>query len=472
MKAWGIRKNNCYADADFILATLKRIGYNIDRYLVLSGGILLDLREVQRYLERKRKSRTGSELPPRAQHLIFVPLPFTFSRLTDLEFFKGFQRLLWYTSVHFGSCFDTGIWTTDDRGVYCRSEVLRSGLTNLSRLHNMLCDALKHLRRGDHDRWWAGVRTAFDLNRAVVQTHHHRQFPDLLAIALLFERHGKSDVRTLMAKDLYNWAELDLPHNDPRRNMFQELIKLPFDSSGHLYLAFDACCRHLWMARAAGNDYIKAYYAYNQASLPRTSQGSFYELYEGKTHDEIDSTLRQVDEKFTVLDHERICLWHTAIRYLLQEQRYHEAKAIGDDLVSSLIRLDGPLQFFQQRPLNQQRQLNLDTALTYFLLGSAQDSMGQPWEAKDSFETCVQIRSELVLGSVWDPTLAGALERLVSLANRISESLTQNSCKERLDVMYSAMEKDDLTNQLQYSSETAPQEWIRRKARGKLLSLS
>lgn len=326
----------------------------------------------------------------------------------------------------------------DERGVYGRSEILVSRLSNLSKLHNMLCDALKHWRKGDHDRFFVEARTASDLHKSVVQTQHHRQFPDILAIALLFERHGLSDVRVLMTEDLYNRARENLGRNDLRINMFQELLNLPVDTDGHLYLAYDACCRRLWKDRATGTDDIRAYYAYNQASFPRAMPGQFYNLYQGKTYSEIYCILQQVDSKFTVFDHARICLWHTAIRYLLQEQRYQEAEAFSAILGSSLMPNQDPVELYQQR------QLNVDTSLTFFLLGSAQNSTGKPLEALNSFEKCVNIRSMVVPDNVWDPTLASALEKLGNIAGRISDFITAGNCKLRLSVMYSTMETEDL----------------------------
>lgn len=49
--------------------------------------------------------------------------------------------------------------------------------------------------------------------------------------------------------------------------MFEALEKLSLESAGHLYLAFDAYCRNLWMSKV-GKDGVKAHYSYNQASFP------------------------------------------------------------------------------------------------------------------------------------------------------------------------------------------------------------
>jgi hypothetical protein len=133
-------------------------------------------------------------------------------------------------------------------------------------MHNMINDALKHLRSGDYDRWWALFRTANLLSDTVAQTYHHRQFPDILAILSLLERHGQLDARFELTKAMHDWAATKplLSSNDPRRHMFRELMDLPVDSTGELYLAFDACCRELWMRKVGGEE-IVAYYSYNQA---------------------------------------------------------------------------------------------------------------------------------------------------------------------------------------------------------------
>lgn len=76
--------------------------------------------------------------------------------------------------------------------------------------------------------------------------------------------------------------------------MFEALQKLPIDSKGHLYLAFDAYCRHLWMSKVA-QDGCKAHYSYNQASFPRADPGGFYDFYRGKSLNDITATLESAD---------------------------------------------------------------------------------------------------------------------------------------------------------------------------------
>ncbi|KAH8728419.1 hypothetical protein GQ44DRAFT_824226 [Phaeosphaeriaceae sp. PMI808] len=436
--AWGIYKNISGSDAHHIQRTLKVMGCDFDQCLVISGGILVDLHEVMRHLKRKKTAPIKTNTTPRAPHFIFIPLAFKFSRLSDLDYFKGFQRLLWYTSVHFNSCFDMEIWSKDENGIYNRSPHLRLGLSNLSLLHNKLWAALKDWRRGQQDRWWVGVRAAFELHESVVRTNHHRQFPDLLAIALLYERHGRMDVRTMMTKDLFDWAQYALPRNDPRINMFQELHQLPWDATGHLFLAFDAYCRDLWQSRTAKDDEFKANFGYNQASFPRAERGRFYSLYERKTSSEIRTILASVDQNFnSAFESARICLWHSAIRYHLYERRYDEAEILSSTLGSYLKQL---------QDWKEQKQPNLDTALTFSLLGAARVSLGRHSEALTNFEECLEIRGFMVPDGVWDACIVGALEKARGLATQLNIPTTVERCATRLDAIYVGMEERDKTS--------------------------
>jgi hypothetical protein len=409
----GIYKYNCNAGPWFILAKLKDMGYELDQCLVFSNGILLDIREVKLHCKRSKFPASKPEIGPPSQNIVFVPLPFTFSRLSDLEYFKAFQRLLWHTGVHFDSCFDRNIWAMNGQGLYCRSDTLISGLTDLTRLHNMICAALECIKSGNTENGWIKIRTAFVSLRAVTQTQHHRQLPDLLAILLLLERSGRSDVREALTRALCHWADLDLPHNDPRKKIFPELLQLQIDRSGHLYIAFDAACRRLWMNKVGGTDPIKAYYAYNQASLPRTTPGEFYSLYEGKSNIEIRVILQEVDQKFAPFEHARICLWHTAIRYLYQEKKNYEgAEVICTQLLVSVLQCQGP------QIQSQWRQWNVDISLTFYLLGSIYESLHRLWESIRCFMFCVIKRSEVVPEEIWDPTKCGALNKAQELAYR------------------------------------------------------
>jgi hypothetical protein len=290
-----IHKNNSSAGSGLALAKMKEMGCGSDQCMVLSNGILLDMLEVERYCKRRKSLESSPGLCSLSQDLIFVPLSFKFSKISDLDYFKSFQRLLWFTSVHFDTCFDRGIWTMDERGVYCRSDELKSGLSSLSRLHNMICAALDCMERGNSSAGWIKIRAAFVLLKDVVQTYHHRQLPDLLAIVLILHRANRSDLVPVLMRQLDGLADIILQRNDPRKRVFQEISQLPMDEPEHLYVAFDACCRQLWMRKAEGDDKIKAYYGYNQASLPRAPFRGFYSLYDDKSGREIRDILQQVD---------------------------------------------------------------------------------------------------------------------------------------------------------------------------------
>lgn len=118
LRAMRFHKNNSTADFGLELTILEERECGAGQCMVLSNGILLDIREVERYCKRRKSPASASGLSFPSQDLIFVPLSFNFSRVSDLDYFTSFQRLLWFTSVHFDTCFERGIWTIDKRGVY------------------------------------------------------------------------------------------------------------------------------------------------------------------------------------------------------------------------------------------------------------------------------------------------------------------------------------------------------------------
>jgi hypothetical protein len=244
--------------------------------------------------------------------------------------------------------------------------------------------------------------------------------------------------------------------------MFRELKDLPVDPTGDLYLAFDACCRQLWMQNVRGEE-IVAYYSYNQATFPRADTGQFYSLYQGKSLDEITLILSKVGEKFELHDHASFFLWHTSIRYLLSELRWCDAEHICNDLSMRLKGLD------TSSVIIEQRQLNVDVAMTFYLLGLSQNHQGKFLGAMYSFKRCVELRSLLVLGDSWDPTLTSALEKLKDLAQRLGDVETQSAVDNRLQRIYSAMEGEDVSNQVQNQSKQSLQ--LLEKARKKGLNV-
>ena len=139
-------------------------------------------------------------------------------------------------------------------------------------MHNMIVEALKRLRDRDKNGWDM-ISKVYELERDVVLTNHHRQFPDLLAILLLIQREirgesegggplpGHSDeqvavttsreIQSSLIKDMIEWARQDLQPEDLRQHMFELLKGLtPQDHAGHLSGAFDEYCRHLWFSLA------------------------------------------------------------------------------------------------------------------------------------------------------------------------------------------------------------------------------
>lgn len=261
--------------------------------MVLASDVLLDNIEVEKHYKRRERHQQKTKLPNR-RVLTFIPLNFDLDSLSRPDTVKNFQQLLFSTRVHFETSFDSGRWAADDRGLYARSADLRAGLTALSKLHNLIYHALGQFRIGRNERAGTLLRTAFLNLKTVVQIHHHRQFPDILAILRLLQQDGHDKIQHLLAEFLVHWSRLVLSHNEPRRMMFEALQKLPIDSKGHLYLAFDAYCRHLWMSKVA-QDGCKAHYSYNQASFPRADPGGFYDFYRGKSLNDITATLESAD---------------------------------------------------------------------------------------------------------------------------------------------------------------------------------
>lgn len=399
--------------------------------MVIANGVLLNNQNFMDDCKRKYIKSQISELPQR-RLLIFIPLPFNLTSLSDSGVFERFQRFLFQARVHFESSFDSEKWAPDNRGLYARNDELRAGLAELSTLHNMLIDALNQFKEGKNSRGGALIRNAFVLQESIVKNHHHRQFPDILAILSTMQRSGRGEICGYMTKNLFEWARISLQDNDPRRIMFEILKDLPLDSMDHLYLAFDSYCRRLWMSRAGSNHY-KAHYSYNQASFPRAETGEFFDLYKGKRLDEIFLILREVDKELDEYSHETICLWHTAIRYLHAEGRYAEMVKISKALCMRLVQLEEIFDY------SQRRQLNLDASLSYYLLGQAEEAQGDLMNALGSFALSVSTRKQVVPNNKWDPAKAAALRNVESLAIRLEIRPIAVSCRQHLDESYSSM---------------------------------
>lgn len=414
-------------------------------YLVFASDVLLDNIEVERHYNRKKRNFQESRTPGR-RILTFIPLQFDFTSLSDPDIFKNFQRLLFHTRVHFESSFDSSRWIVDNRGLYARTPELRAALTDLSDLHNMVYNALKRFKEGKSNIGWALTRKSFLYHERIVQNFHHRQFSDILAILLLFQREGHSQIQHKMIANLLDWAKKKLLQNDPRMIMFESLPNLPLDSTGHLYWAFDAYCRQLWMSRA-GHDQLKGSYSYNQASFPRADPGGFYDFYKGKSLEEMKSILKRVDRELGEYSHETFCLWHTVTRFLSSEERYGEMGDICQSLCVRLNRLGDGYDY------SQQRQLNLDVSLTYYLLGVAQEAQGYLDDAERTFDKSMKVRSQLLSDDMWDSTKVHSLTKLESLTTRRRDSSAACYYTGLLHKIYAAVEAKDKEEQAKYTTQ-------------------
>jgi hypothetical protein len=395
--------------------------------LVFADGILQDNEDIiQRYCRRQSSPKERSD--PRK--LTCIRLPFKIATLDNPDAFKNFQFLLFNTRVHFESCFDSGEWAPNHKGLYARSTELRAQLANLSRLHNTVFRALKQLEQGENRRAETLLKYASALHRSVVGYRHHRQLPDILGLLLMVWRSGNKELQDSIRKDLVSLARQFLSQNDPRRLMFECLEKLDLDQLCTLYLAYDAYCRSLWMERA-GNDLVRAYFSYNQARFPRADAGEFYSLYKGMSIIGIQNILARVDVELGMYTHETMTLWHTAIEYLWSEGKYMEMGYICQCL-SERIRRHGTGFDYSQDP-----QLNHDVSTTFLLLGLAQEAQGCHYTARLSFAQAAQVRDHVVPGDKWDPAREGALSKLVEVDRRIGEIYTANYSSMLIDKMYS-----------------------------------
>ncbi|KAL4978725.1 hypothetical protein BDW66DRAFT_157944 [Aspergillus desertorum] len=337
-----------------------------------------------------------------------------YHRINDPITFKNFQYLLFTTRVHFESCFDTGEWGPDHNGLYARSPELKAQLVDLSKLHNKVFRALKQLEQNNDGRARELLKSA----------------SDILGILLMVQRAGKERLQQSIAADLVSLAREDLSLNDPRRLMFECLEKLDFDQLCPIYLAFDAYCRSLWMKRA-GDDYIKAYFSYNQARFPRADAGEFYSLYRGRTVVGIEHILSRVDMELGRYSHETMTLWHTAMEYLWSEGQYVEMGYICH-------RLSGRLQHWRGLDYVQDPQLNHDVSTTFLLDGLAQEAQRCPYTARLSFQQAAQARNIIIPDDQWDPAREGALSKLVEVDRQIGRVHSASYSSMLIDKMYTA----------------------------------
>ncbi|OJJ56855.1 hypothetical protein ASPSYDRAFT_59325 [Aspergillus sydowii CBS 593.65] len=388
--------------------------------LVFGGGVLLDNVEIEKPY----------------QDILKQDLPFDFSGLGDLELFSGFRQLLFSARVHFESSFNKGLWVPDHRGLYARSCASREELAQMSKLHNLVSDSLRHFSEENNDRALAVLRQVSLLYRSVVQYGHHRQYSDILAILLLVRRAGHEDRYRDMKRDFINHAEAVLQPNDPRRTMFQALDRLEIDTDGHLYITFDTYCRSLWMSQMSkiGLDRIIAIYSYNQASFPRADAGGFYSTFKGLTREQILNILQRIDREFQVYSHETFTLWHTAIRSLWSESKFLEMSYFANILCRRINKL--AIDF----DCAQDKQLNLDASLTFYLLGQAYEALDHQGSALVSFEKSVHLREQVPAVDTVDTAKVAALRKSMSLASRLGDENRVMRGRESMERIYSAVE--------------------------------
>ncbi|KOC07190.1 hypothetical protein AFLA70_71g003842 [Aspergillus flavus AF70] len=262
--------------------------------LVFANDVLVDNLHVEQSCQRKKGYR-GQPAQTHDKYLTFVHLPFEFRALSQPVKFKSIQQLLFYARVHFDVSFEAGRWAPDSRGLYARNATLKADLAVLSSMHNKVSHALSQFKAENPERGLRMIQDTFQYHKSIVQNHHHRQFSDILAILLLIQRAGLSHGEAIV-RSLVTIARGALPQNDPRRFMFESLMDLPLDSTGHLYLAFDTYCRYLWKSKTGPEDF-KTYYSYNQASFPRAEPVGFFGFFQEKDWVKITYILGEADRE-------------------------------------------------------------------------------------------------------------------------------------------------------------------------------
>lgn len=220
-----------------------------------------------------------------------------------------------------------------------------------------------------------------------------------------------------------------------------------WDPQGHLPMAFDAYCRHLWMTRLGSSD-MKAYYSYNQASFPRAEPGEFYEKFQGKQPDQMLTMLEKVDDDLGRYSSATFCLWHTAIHYLFQEGRYSDSEDLCHKLAKRVL---GSEELDPQ--LFHHGQLSFDVAKTFHLLGRSQEEqakslnlLGRIEEAQKQLEqallnlgTSLTQRRLRVQPGVWDPLSKSILMALISVGTALGDHNSVKVWKQQLEAIFSTV---------------------------------
>lgn len=434
-----IRKNMCDEEVRSIEEDIGASPESMP-YLILADGILMDSNRVKEYRQKKSQG-TQLDRNENARDIRYVNLPSVnaLQMLQDPHCHRYFRRLLFYTRVHFDQSFHDGTWAPDQRGLYARTPELQGRLQRLSKLHNKILDALAQFRAKRTDTAWVLIRRSFWLIDDAVQSIHHRQIPDVLAILLLLQKseHGAA-IHEAMIRHLYFTAQKFLCQESPVRAIFECLAELPEDPSGHLYIAYDAYCRHIWKLNT-GDDRLKALWSFNQASFPRAEakEGGFFKPFQGLQPWDIEMQLREVEGDLGLFSTETFSLWHMVAHWFHRKEKFEHMEYFLQILCARVNDMGAEFDY------TGRHQLNFDCMMSFSLLGVSLESQGELMSAMIALNRAIAIRSQIIPNEMWDPGKLAALRRLRPIARRLEYRELADNCTMRIDCMYASQETED-----------------------------
>lgn len=88
----------------------------------------------------------------------------------------------------------------------------------------------------------------------------------------------------------------------------------------------------------------------------------------------------------------------------------------------------------------QDKQLNLDASLTFYLLGQAYEALDHLGSALVSFEKSVHLREQVPAVDTVDTAKVAALRKSMSLASRLGDENRVMRGRESMERIYSAVE--------------------------------
>lgn len=289
----------------------------------------------------------------------------------------------------------------------------------------MVQGALTELGKEDLNLTAQLLEKTFPFHESIVRNRHHRQISDIIAILLLVQSSGQAYYIERITDSLKKLTNVILPPDDHRRLMLESLWNSPLDPEGHLYLAFDAYCRALWISKI-GLDNAQTYYSYNQASFPRirlgsphNSVGGFFGYFKGRPLNQTLPILHTIDRELSLFSTETFMIWHTAIRCLRWETRYNDMEIAARQLCARLKRIDATFDY------SQDRQFNTDSMLSFYLLGISleENEHCNLQDARVAFENAVVIRARLIpTEDMWDAGNVSSLAKLQSVLSRLGYS--------------------------------------------------